>query len=340
MNNMSISLSYTYKGVCIYAEYNRGCISTTTYDLIHIGRSLATKLNVTLSVIIIGSNINKTITQDYINIGVDNLYICDNTLLYEFQDNIYSDILLRMIQIICPEILIFSATSRSIPLASIIAAKLYTGMTSNCISLDIDIKTRNLQQFTEDMKTILTPYHRPQIVTLRAKIFNKIRVKCKANRIGKIVKLPIDVNNNIFNKIKAINFTKYKVDNIFKDLSTAEVIVSVGRGVRTYKIFQLIKEFVMIINGKLGASKGIVDLGWVPYSCQIGETGISVNPRLYIACGISGHKQHTIGINSSSTIVAINIDPNCYMMQIANFALQGDLGEIITEFIKQLKKHN
>jgi electron transfer flavoprotein alpha subunit len=330
-----------YKGVCVYAEYksSNSYIPKTTYQLVSIGQKIAAKLKVVLSVIIIGHNINKTIIKNYINIGVDNLYLCDDALLNYFQENIYSDILLRIIQVIHPEILLFSATSISIPLASIIAAKLDTGLTANCISLDIDLKTRNLKQITTDMKIVLIPYNRPQIVTLKPKIFNKLQKQSKSIRNGKIIKFPIN-KKTIYNKIKLISIKKCNIYNIYENLDDADVIVGVGRGVQNYKVFELIKEFTMLIHGKLAASKCIVDLGWVPDYCQIGQTGISVNPRIYVACGISGAKQHTIGLNTSSTIISINLDPNCYMMQTANFALQGDLCEIIPQFILQLNDSN
>jgi electron transfer flavoprotein alpha subunit len=332
-------ISKQYRGICIYVEYTCCDISATTCYLLNIGQNIAIKLKVSLNVIIIGYHINKHITQKYINLGADNVYVCDNVLLHNFQDNTYSNILLRIIQTIQPEILIFSATNISIVLASIIAANFYTGITSNCISLDIDLRTRNLKQITTDFKTILTPTTRPQIVTIQPKIFNKVHLKYTPNRIGKIINFQLNTKD-ICNKIKIINRKKYTVDNIFEDLTNANIIVAVGRGVHNYKIFKLIKEFTTIIHGKLGASKYIVDLGWVPPSCQIGETGISISPKLYIACGISGKKQHTIGINLSSTIVSINIDPNCYMMQIADFALQGDLYDIITQFVSQLQKNS
>jgi electron transfer flavoprotein alpha subunit len=325
-----------YKGVWVYAEQRHGEISEVVFELLNQGSVLAKKLNVPLSAILIGSNITAK-AQDLIERGADRVYVYDDPVFVEFQDDSYSDILSHLIQQEKPEIVLMGATNIGRSFASRVAAKIRTGLTADCTALDIDPQTRNLMQTRPAfggniMATILTPRHRPQMSTVRHKVF-KPAAKT-AGRKGEIIKKSADTSR-IINRTKFLGFIKDTTAKV--NLSDADIIVSGGRGLGKPDGFKLIEELAETLGGAVGSSRAAVDAGWIPYSHQVGQTGRTVGPKIYFACGISGQIQHQVGMSSSDIIVAINKDPHCPMMKMATFAIEGDLYEIIPWIIKEVK---
>ena len=325
-----------YKGVWVYAEQRHGEISSVVYELLNKGSELAKTLNVPLSAILIGSNISAK-AQDLINRGADKVYVYDDPILAEFQDDPYSCILADLIKEEKPEIVLMGATNIGRSFASRVAAKIYTGLTADCTALEIDTETRNLMQTRPAfggniMATILTPRHRPQMATVRHKVFKEAKVQ--EGRTGEVINKTVDAQK-IINRTKFIGFFKDQSADV--NISDADIIVSGGRGLGNPEGFKLIKELADLLGGAVGASRAAVDSDWIPYSHQVGQTGRTVAPKIYIACGISGQIQHMVGMSSSDTIIAINKDKDCPMMQTATYSLVGDLYEIIPAIIKEIK---
>jgi electron transfer flavoprotein alpha subunit len=229
------------------------------------------------------------------------------------------------------------ATNIGRSFASRVAARIYTGLTADCTALDIDLSTRNLMQTRPAfggniMATILTPRHRPQMATVRHKVFKPSQKD--ANRQGEVIKRQFDASK-LMNRSKFLSFIKDTTAKV--NLADADIIVSGGRGLGNPDGFRLIEELAEAVGGAVGSSRAAVDSGWIPYSHQVGQTGRTVSPKIYFACGISGQIQHQVGMGSAEIIVAINKDPHCPMMKMATYAIEGDLYDIIPWIIKEIK---
>jgi electron transfer flavoprotein alpha subunit len=326
-----------YHGVWVYAEQRHGEISPVVYELLNEGAVLARKLGVPLSAVLIGDNIEAK-AQDLIQHGADKVYLFDAPLFIEFQDDSYSHVLSHLIQEEKPEIVLMGATNIGRSFASRVAARIRTGLTADCTALDIDPVTRNLMQTRPAfggniMATILSPRHRPQMSTVRHKVFKPAGKD--SSRTGEVIKKNIDISS-IVNRTKFLGFIKDTTAKV--NLSDADIIVSGGRGLGKQDGFALIEDLAEVLGGAVGSSRAAVDSGWIAYSHQVGQTGRTVSPKIYFACGISGQIQHQVGMGSSDIIVAINKDPSCPMMKMATFAIEGDLYEIIPWIIKEVKK--
>jgi electron transfer flavoprotein alpha subunit len=325
-----------HRGVWVYAEQRHGEIAGVVYELLNEGKRLSKQLGTTLSAVLIGDNI-KSKAQDLIKRGADKVYVCDDPIFIEFQDDTYTSILTQLINKEKPEIILMGATNIGRSFASRVAARIHTGLTADCTSLEINPETRNLQQTRPAfggniMATILTPGHRPQMSTVRHKVFKE--AKFEEGRKGEIVDCKVDVAT-LVSRTKFLGFIKDVSSNV--NISDADIIVAGGRGLGKSEGFKLLKDLAEVLGGTVGASRAAVDSDWIPYSHQIGQTGKTVAPKVYIACGISGQIQHSVGMNSSDIIIAINKDASCPMMQIATYALEGDLYEIIPNIIKEIK---
>ncbi|MDR3112075.1 MAG: electron transfer flavoprotein subunit alpha/FixB family protein [Elusimicrobiota bacterium] len=328
-----------YKGVLIFAEQKNSNIEKISYELLNIGRQLADKLSADLSAVVLGKNI-KNKSQELISRGCDKVYVYDNAVLENFQQDIYTNILSELVEKQKPEIFLIGATYTGCSFAPQLAAKLNTGLTAHVSSLEVDETTKNLKQIRPAfgktlMVNIITPQHRPQISTVKSNIFKPAVIV--ENRKGEIIECTANYEN-ILNRAKFVKFVKSEI--IETDISDAEIVVAGGRGVGTAKGFELLKEFAALIGAKVGASRPPVDCGLIPHSYQIGQTGKSISPKIYIACAISGQIHHTIGIGNPDIIVAINKDPDCPMMQRATYALQVDMYEIIPAIMMEINKKN
>ncbi|MDR2666427.1 MAG: electron transfer flavoprotein subunit alpha [Endomicrobium sp.] len=325
-----------YRGVWVYAEQRHGKVSNIVYELLNKGHILAEELGTFLSAVLIGSGI-KSKAQELIERGANKVYVCDDPIFVEFQDDPYASILTELIERERPEIILMGATNIGRSFAARVAARIHTGLTADCTSLEVDTVTKNLQQTRPAfdgniMATILTSKHRPQMATVRYKVFKEARAEVGRN--GEIIEYKVDTRT-LLNRTKFLSFVK-NIPNIV-NLSDANIVVSVGRGLGKPEGLKLIKELTECLGGAIGASRAAVDSGWISDMHQIGQTGKTVAPKVYIACGISGQIQHIVGMSSSDIIIAINKDVTCPMMQIASYAINGDLYEIIPNIIKEIK---
>jgi len=292
---------------------------------------------VDVSCILLGYDL-KDKTRDLIGYGADKVYLIDDAILNDFRDDVYGDVLTDLIQKYKPEIFLAGATSVGRSLIPKVATHLNTGLTADCTDFDIDLEKRLLLQTRPAfggniMATIVCPDRRPQMATVRPKVMKKIVFD--ENRKGEIIDVTLD-SINIKARTRFIESVQQASDA--PNLSEADVIVSGGRGVKDSENFGLLHELAASLNGAVGASRGAVDAGWIPYFHQVGQTGKTVCPKLYIACGISGAVQHLVGMQSSEVIVAINTDPHARIFDVATFGIVKDLFEVVPALTKSIKQ--
>jgi len=326
-----------YKGIWTLGEMREGEIHPVSYELLAWGKDLADKLGVELGSIIIGHNV-KDKAKELIYRGADKVYVIDNPALKDFRADPYSKILTSLIDEYKPEIFIASATTIGRTLMPICAVKLQTGLTADCTGLDIDINERLLIQTRPAiggniMATIKTPTSRPQMSTVRPK--SKRPLPIDESRKGEIIVKEFD-GEYLASRVKRVDFLRE--ETVGAPIQDADIIVSCGKGLKDGKNMRIINELAELLGGSVGASRKAVDLGWISYSHQVGLSGKSVSPRLYIACGISGAVQHLAGMSSAETVVAINSDPEADIFRAADFGVVGDIFEVIPLVVQRLKE--
>lgn len=326
-----------YKDVWVFCEQKRGVIQPISFELLGEGKKLAKKLGVKLCAVILGSGIEPE-ASELSNRGSDKIYIVDSPHLASYLDDPYTNVLVRLIEEYKPEIILCGATTIGRSLVSRVAVKIDAGLTADCTGLDIDQKDKLLLQTRPAfggniMATIITPNHRPQMATVRHKVMKEAEID-KSNKAEVIRKTYLeDILKSRTTLLDVIEEIEETVN-----LAEADIIVSGGRGLGGPENFAIVKELAKILGGAVGASRGAVDAGWIPYSHQVGQTGKTVCPKLYIACGISGQIQHLIGMQSSKVIVAINKDPDAPIFKVATYGITGNLFDIVPALTKEFRK--
>ena len=321
----------SYKGVWIIAEQKRGQIQRVTYELLGIGRKLADSRNTYLGAVLLG-NPN---ADELIKHGADKVYLVNLPELATYRDEPYSKIITKLIIKYKPEIVLCGATAMGRALIPRVAVQLGTGLTADCTGLDIDKETGLLLQTRPAfggniMATILTAQHRPQMATVRHKVMKE--AVPKENRKEEIIKIDFS-KSDFYSRTKILNFVEELEETV--NLTEADIIVSGGRGLKGPENFRLIRELALTLGGAVGASRAAVDSGWIPYSHQVGQTGKTVCPKVYIACGISGAIQHLVGMQSSDVIIAINKDSEAPIFKVATYGIVGDLFHVVPELARQ-----
>ncbi|MCR4434424.1 MAG: FAD-binding protein [Clostridiales bacterium] len=325
-----------YKGVWVFGEQKGGTVANVVLELTGEGRKLADQLQVPLSVVLLGENVERT-AQNLIAYGADNVYLVDDPSLKNFNDESYADILVQLIHRYKPEIVLMGATTYGRSLAPRIASRLNTGLTADCTGLDIDLERRLLLQTRPAfggnlMATILCPNHRPQMSTVRPKVMKALEPDF--SRTGEIIRPEVVIPRDV--RVKVLDVVTTLGEKV--NLTEADIIVSVGRGIGDPKNIRIIEELAKVLGAAVGASRAVVDAGWMEYSHQVGQTGKTVGPKVYFACGISGAVQHLAGMSSSDIIVAINKNPNAPIFKIATFGIIGDVLEIVPLLTNEFKK--
>jgi len=327
----------TFRGVWVFAEQRRGRISSVTMELLNEGRKLADQLDTPLSAVLLGDNISSEAPL-LVAHGADRVLVVDNPLLKDFNNDSYVAVLSDLIQKEKPEIVLCGATAIGRSFIPKVAARIGTGLTADCTGLDVDPEKRLLLQTRPAfggniLATILCPNHRPQMATVRHKVFKK--AENQESRKGEIVQK--DLNGLSFDlKSKVVKTVEEIEDTV--NITEADIVVSGGRGVGSKENFAMIEELARTLGGAVGASRGAVDAEWISYSHQVGQTGKTVCPKLYIACGISGAVQHLVGMQPSEVIVAINKDPDAPIFKAATYGIVGDLFEIIPMMTKRFRE--
>lgn len=324
-----------YHGVWVFAEQRNGKVASIAFELLGAGRRLADSLGVELSAVLFGSS--EEGARELIKYGADRVYLAQDPLLEKFNDEPYARLLASLINTHKPEIVLAGATPVGRSFFPRVAAILRAGLTADCTAFDIEPETRNLLQTRPAfggniMATIITPNRRPQMATVRPRVMK--RLEPDPSRRGEIIYVKPD---NLSSRTKVIDTVK-EVSELSVNLQEAEVIVAGGRGLGDAKGFRMLEELASLLGGVVGASRAAVDAGWISYSHQIGQTGKTVCPKLYIACGISGAVQHLVGMQSSDIIVAINKNPEAPIFNVANYGIVGDVYEIVPLLIKKIKE--
>jgi electron transfer flavoprotein alpha subunit/NAD-dependent dihydropyrimidine dehydrogenase PreA subunit len=325
-----------YKGIWVIAEHYKNEIHPVAFQLLGKGRELSDLLEVGLSLIILGGNFDEEL-ENFVQYGADEIIYIKSQKLKHYYSDLYVQVLTDLVQNYKPEIVLIGATPTGRDFAPRMAKRLNAGLTADCTGLDIDLYTRNLLQTRPTfggniMATIRTPNSRPQVATVRPGTFKALEnVKKKA----KIRKIDYDFKekDSVNKIIKVIDKYKEQVN-----LEDADIIVAGGRGVGSKDNFKIIEKLAEVLGAELGGSRVTVELNWLSQDRQIGQTGKTVAPKLYIACGISGAIQHLVGMQNSEIIVAINKDPNATIFSIAHYGIVGDLHEIVPTLIKEFMK--
>jgi electron transfer flavoprotein alpha subunit len=323
------------RGVWVFAEQWHGGLKNVTYELLSKGRVLADTLKTDLSAVCIGHNVADS--YHLISYGADKVFLVDSPELAENQEDYLTYELVKLIKEHKPEIVLAGATALGRAFIPRAAAILNTGLTADCTGLDIDTEKRLLLQTRPTfggniMATIICPNKRPQMATVRPRVFKKGIPDIK--RKGQIITVKFK-QEGVTAKTKLLSFIEDVTERI--KLEDADIIVAGGRGLGKAENFKLLGELAESMGAALGASRAAVDEGWIPYSHQVGQTGKTVCPKIYIACGISGAIQHLAGMQTSDVIVAINDDPNAPIFQVAHYGIVGDLFQVVPLMIKKLK---
>ncbi|HBG7167165.1 TPA: electron transfer flavoprotein subunit alpha/FixB family protein [Clostridioides difficile] len=334
--NQGINLN-DYNGVWVIGEQREGKINPVTIELIGEGRKLADQLGKELAVVIAGYEVEKEV-KELLHYSVDKVYYINDPLLKDFTTDGYAISIANLIERKKPEVVLVGATSIGRDIAPRIAGKVGTGLTADCTKLEIDSTDNKLLQTRPAfggnlMATIVCPKNRPQMSTVRPGVMAKAVRNESETGILEVV-TPELTEKMIRTRLVEILPQEKKSVN----LTDARIIVSGGRGLKRAEGFELIKELADKLGAEIGASRVAVDSGWIEHSHQVGQTGTTVRPELYIACGISGAIQHLAGMSDSKYIVAINKDAKAPIFSICDYGIVGDLYEIIPEMIESLNR--
>lgn len=326
-----------YKGVWIFAEQKKGKVRPIAFELLAKAQELAASLDTDVSAVLLGYRLEEEV-QELIWRGADKVYVVEKMELDNFQDEPYTNVITELIKKYKPEIFLCGATSVGRSLISRIAIKIKTGLTADCTELAIDREKRILLQTRPAfggniMATIVSPDYRPQMATVRHKVFPESTSDMK--RKGKVIHENFD--GAMFNSRSRLLDVIDEIEST-ANIGDADIIVSGGRGMRAPENFKLLEELAKVLGAAVGASRAAVDSGWMAYSHQVGQTGKTVCPKIYIACAISGQIQHLVGMQSSKNIIAINSDPFAPIFKVANYGIVGDVLEILPILTKKLRE--
>ena len=326
-----------YKDVWVWCETSEGHMKGVALELVTKGRELADKLGENLVAVLIGHEIESH-AETLIHHGADKVLVVDEKVFEHYTTDAYTIALNTLIAPRKPAIVLYGATSNGRDLAPRVAARLAIGLTADCTGLDIDDKRQLVQTRPafggNIMAEILSPYTRPQMATVRPNVFKP--GEPDTSRKGEIEKIemtisPVQIRTRVMETVNEIVEGMLSVEE-------ADTIVSCGRGIKEPTNLDLPRQLANLLDAAVGGSRPIVDLGWLPPSQQVGQSGRTVCPKLYIALGISGQIQHLAGMSSSDLVIAINKDPDAPIFTVADFGIVGDLFAVVPELIEEIKK--
>jgi len=329
-----------YHGIWTLAEAREGKIKEVSYELLTRGLKLAGRLNCELCSVLINNNISKEEAEELILRGADKVYLVNLPGLEHFIVENYSKVLIELINRFKPGIILAAATSSGRTLMPYVAARVHGGLTADCTELDIEEETGNLLQTRPAiggniMATIKTPEHRPQMATVRPRSSRPAPINESRRGQGEII--TVDFSEKLLDKrVERTGFRNTEDEDV--NIQDVEIVVAGGRGLKKGENFSLIRDLAKSLNAAVGASRSAVDRNWISYPHQVGLSGKTVTPKLYLAVGISGAIQHLAGMKTSDIIIAINEDPEAPIFKLADFGIIGDLFEVVPELIRALKE--
>ena len=325
-----------YNGVWVFAEQREGQLQKVSLELLGEGRKIADKLGVKLTALLLGNNI-ENLVETLAKHGADEVLVADDKNLEHYTTEAYTKVICDLASERKPGILFIGATFIGRDLGPRVAARLETGLTADCTSLDVEVADGALLATRPAfggnlMATIACPDHRPQMATVRPGVFDRVETdgsNCKVEKVQ--VKLSdSDIRTKVLETVKSVK------DIV--DISEAKIIVAGGRGIGSKENFVLVEDLAKVLGGAVAGSRAAVEKGWLDNAYQVGQTGKTVKPSIYIACGISGAIQHVAGMQDSDMIIAINKDESAPIMQIADYAIVGDVKKALPELINQFKE--
>lgn len=319
-------------GILVYAETADSKVHPVSFELLGKARDLAERLGLEVWSVIIGFHVMEH-AWELIYHGADKVYVYDYEPLKDFNVITYKDILVKLVREIGPEIFLIGATPLGRSLAPRVAAALDTGLTADCIDLQVDDEGNLIQirpAFTGNILAHIKTTSKPIMSTIRYKVMPM--PKRDEGRSGKIVVMNPPERND--KRIKVLG----KISRRAVNIADAEIIVSAGRGLKKREDLKMLEELADLLGGMLGASRPLVDEGWITKDHQVGFSGNTVKPKLYVACGISGSPQHLAGMRDSQIIVAINADPSAPIFRYADYGVVGDLYEVVPRLISMIKR--
>ncbi len=334
--------------IIVFCETDNGKLCDVSLELLTKARSLAQTLNCDLEALLIGYNVDNLQNELY-QYGVKTIHLADDKQLEFFRTLPYASIAISLFKQEQPQIALFGATCIGRDLAPRISSALHSGLTADCTSLEIgdhqDTKGNKWDNLLYQIRpafggniiaTIVNPEHRPQMATVREGVMKKEPLSAPVQ--GSVKR--IDVNSILTDADYAVEIIERHIEEKKIDIKGSQIIVAGGYGVGSKENFALVHELAKVLGAEVGASRAAVDAGFCEHERQIGQTGVTVRPKLFISVGISGQIQHTAGMDQSSMIISINNDPNAPIHQIADYSIIGDLNDVLPKMIASYKKHS
>ena len=324
-----------WKGIAVYIDHTEGNIHPVSLELLGKARELADKVNFPVYALFMGNNIKKQ-ADDLLHYGVDEVFTYDYKELENFLIEPYTNVVVDFIDKVKPSVVLIGATNIGRSLAPRVAARMRTGLTADCTKLDIKENTDLIQirpAFGGNiMAQIVTPNHRPQMATVRYKIFNApIR---QADITGKVTCCEIQ-EEKLASSIKIVSIAKKEIR---KTISEAEVIVAVGRGIKAEKDLTMAYELAALLDAEIATTRPLIEAGWVSQTRQIGLSGRTVKPKLIITLGISGSVQFKAGMENSDLIISFNTDENANIFDVCHLAVKDDIYDIVPRLVKKIRE--
>ena len=325
------------KNVYVVAEQRDGKVMKVSYELIGKARELADDLGQEVVAVLMGSGV-EAVAGDLAKAGADKVVVVDDPMLAEYVTEPYTKAVTAVIKAQDPEIVIFGASSIGRDLAPRVSARIHTGLTADCTKLEIDPETKLLNMTRPAfggniMATILCANHRPQMATVRPGVMQALAA---CDKVGTVEKFDVEFTAEDMN-VEICEVVKTEKKSV--DITEAKILVSGGRGLGGPEGFEPLKELAKVLGGEVSSSRAAVDAGWIDRDRQVGQTGKTVRPDLYIACGISGAIQHAAGMEESEFIVAINKEESAPIFSICDLGIVGDLNKIVPKLTEALKKN-
>lgn len=324
------------KNLWVLIETDEGKAKSVGFELLNPGRALADKLGEALVAVVLGENVERS-AKDAIAYGADRVLLVEGPEYKNYNTDAATYAMTELIRKYQPSVVLCGATNNGRDLGPRVACALKTGLTADCTGLDIDDETKLLMSTRPAfggnlMATIACPDHRPQMSTVRPGVFKKAAYD--ESRTGEIIREDLHIDPE---KVRVTLVERIREVAEAVNLEEADVIVSGGRGLKNAENFALIRELADAMGGVVGASRAAVDAGWIPHAHQVGQTGRTVAPKIYVAVGISGAIQHLAGMSGSDTIIAINRDPEAPIFGVADYGIVGDLFEVVPALVKEIR---
>jgi electron transfer flavoprotein alpha subunit len=327
-----------YKGILVFAEQREGVISSVAFELLGKGREIANEINQPLIAVLAGNKLDKKLADELIAQGADKVYVADDKMFEHYITEQYTELVSLVINDIKPEIVFIGASTIGRDLAPRISARIETGLTADCTTLEIDESNGNLLMTRPAfggnlLATIICPDHRPQMATVRPGVMQKMIAD--STRTGEII--TFDVSRvKPETQIEVLEVVKEEAQK--KNIEEAGVLVSGGRGIGHKDNVVHLENLANELKGMISGSRALVDAGIIDASYQVGQTGKTVRPEVYFACGISGAIQHVAGMEESELIIAINKNPEAAIFEVADIGIVADVNKVLPAIVSEIKK--